>query len=57
MLPSYRNLSIDLQNKSIVWFLYEGTIERQLVIVMQGQLQGILQNSTQELRLKTFMLG
>ena len=22
-LPSYRNLSIDLQNKSIDWFLYE----------------------------------
>ena len=24
MLPSYRNQSIDLDSKSIEWFLYEG---------------------------------
>ena len=24
VLPSYRNQSIDLQSKSIDWFLYEG---------------------------------
>ena len=26
VLPSYRNQSIDLQNKSIDWFLFEGNI-------------------------------
>ena len=26
VLPSYRNQSIDLQSKSIDWFLYEGNI-------------------------------
>ena len=26
VLPSYRNQSIDLQNKSVDWFLYEATL-------------------------------
>ena len=32
MLPAYRNQSIDLQCKSIDWFLYVGSIEMKKVI-------------------------
>ena len=44
VLPSYRNQSVDLQGKSIDWFLYEGNTGIYWVNSIKGECKKFLKN-------------
>ena len=54
VLPSYRNQSIDLQSKSIDWFLYKGNTGTSLCLKRYFTLQVVQDTYSFELQKDTY---